>query len=796
MSQRKLTSFFSPKRNIEYASGDGESRDGHSSEKKVRSDEVNEIAVTGAEVNDIAVTSVTSSNGNKCVYQTNDISLFVNRKLNENEKLQVLENTWVPQKNYAFPLLDKFQDRKLRFRSQWLEEFHWLVYSEKEEGAYCKFCVVFAHSGGIGSQPLGQLVKCKFDNWKKAKEILRQHGESKYHIDSVIVAENFLKVAKNEVPAITEKLNHDRAEKIKKNRKNIEPIVEAIILCGQQEIALRGHCDSGKIDVDDHKKGFWKNSGNFRSILKYRAKGDDTLRTALEGPGERNKYTSPTVQNEILECCNQVLLRKLAAKVNESKCFSILADETTDVAAMEQLVVCLRYVDDGVIREDFVQFLEANSLTGRDLASTILNGLQECGIDCQYIFGQGYDGASNMSGKFNGVQAIVRESYPAAIYVHCAAHSLNLAISKASEIQPIKNCLGIVEKLYEFFSRPKRKSALCETIEKAQITTSAKSLKRLCATRWCAKYDAVNDFVELLVFVYETLECISLWNDSAATDARLLLNAIDFEFLVSLFTTSEVFSYGQPLCKILQKESIDLKEAVSSAEDAISELERIRQQCDEEFGRIYAKAKEMAERLSIEITMKRVAKMQRNRANFITKSVEEFYKISVFISYIDYFTNQLKERFIAHKTLFEGFGCLFQNDTTINDRFMFEKLVEFYSPSVDKNCYAELRLWKARLAKENVTPKTAIEALQQCDKRVFPNISKLLQILCSLPVSTATPERTFSALKRIKTYLRNSTSQARLNALASLSLHKHIALSASEVIDELARKKRRLEFVL
>ena len=47
--------------------------------------------------------------------------------------------------------------------------------------------------------------------------------------------------------------------------------------------------------------------------------------------------------------------------------------------------------------------------------------------------GQGYDGASNMSGKFRGVKARVRQIFPEAIYTHCKAHCLNLAIIHASE---------------------------------------------------------------------------------------------------------------------------------------------------------------------------------------------------------------------------------------------------------------------------------------------------------------------------------------------------------------------------
>jgi len=115
--------------------------------------------------------------------------------------------------------------------------------------------------------------------------------------------------------------------------------------------------------------------GNFRAILKYRAKGDDFLRSILEGPGKRNKYTSPTIQNDIIESCNTILLRKIAKKVNESKCFLVLSDETTDISTKEQLAICVRYVsDDNMLHEDFLQFFEIESLTGEALANSILNG--------------------------------------------------------------------------------------------------------------------------------------------------------------------------------------------------------------------------------------------------------------------------------------------------------------------------------------------------------------------------------------------------------------------------------------
>jgi len=91
-------------------------------------------------------------------------------------------------------------------------------------------------------------------------------------------------------------------------------------------MALRGHRDSGNIfkTFSDDKQN---NDGNFRSILRYRAQGDSDMRSYLESSGT---ITSSTSQNEIIDSCNKVLLNKIVSRVNEAKCFSVLADETAD----------------------------------------------------------------------------------------------------------------------------------------------------------------------------------------------------------------------------------------------------------------------------------------------------------------------------------------------------------------------------------------------------------------------------------------------------------------------------------
>ena len=72
----------------------------------------------------------------------------------------------------------------------------------------------------------------------------------------------------------------------------------------------------------------------------------------------------------------------------------------------------------------------------------------------------------------------------------------------------------------------------------------------------------------------------------------------------------------------------------------------------------------------------------------------------------------------------------------------------------------------------------------------YPSLAVLIQILATLPVTTATNERSFSALKYLKTYLRNTTKEMRLNGLALLYVHRDISLDLEQVITEFSHKNR------
>ena len=104
---------------------------------------------------------------------------------------------------------------------------------------------------------------------------------------------------------------------------------------------------------------------------------------------------------------------------------------------MDHLTVIIRYVLQYGHVERFLRFIPMFSLTGLKIAQIILQFLEENGINIENCHDQSYDNAANMSGMYNGVQAIICERCSVAYYVPCTAHSLNLVGKCATEGCPV-----------------------------------------------------------------------------------------------------------------------------------------------------------------------------------------------------------------------------------------------------------------------------------------------------------------------------------------------------------------------
>ena len=92
----------------------------------------------------------------------------------------------------------------------------------------------------------------------------------------------------------------------------------------------------------------------------------------------------------------------------------------------------------------------AQGLDAKSLSSLILDNLKSHGLDIKScLVGQGYDGASVTSGSNKGVQQIVRQPAPLAIYTHCYAHRQNLVlVDSCKSVTYANDFLMLLEKLY------------------------------------------------------------------------------------------------------------------------------------------------------------------------------------------------------------------------------------------------------------------------------------------------------------------------------------------------------------
>ena len=199
----------------------------------------------------------------------------------------------------------------------------------------------------------------------------------------------------------------------------------------RQGLAIRGHTEV---------------EGNLHQLLISWSNFD----TASEKWISANKYSSHDIVNEQIEMIGLALLRTLLEKVH--KCtpwYALIGDEATDVASQEQFNLSIRWVDsDYTIHEDPIGLFCLPNTTSETLFAVVKDILIRCALPLAQCRGQAYDGASNMQGKRNGLVTRIKREVPAALSVHCFAHSLNLCLQDvARQLTFIRDALDVVREI-------------------------------------------------------------------------------------------------------------------------------------------------------------------------------------------------------------------------------------------------------------------------------------------------------------------------------------------------------------
>jgi hypothetical protein len=711
--------------------------------------------------------------------------------------------------NYIFPKNSIGRS----FQYQWLVEFPWLVYSKLENGGYCLPCVLFCTSGYHSSNP-GVLVSRPLTSFNKALELLRKHADKSYHKDAILRSSNFQQVMSHQQQDIQSRLSQVRADQIASNRQKLISIFKTVVFCGRQNLALRGHRDNITDIERDHSN--IKNHGIFWGLLNFRIDAGDTILQDHFAKAARNAtYTSSIIQNQMIDVLADQVRGKIISMVHASKWFTVIADEVTDISNKEILSIALRYVDSAtlLVREDYVGFFECDTgISGRHLADKITSCLCSFNLDLSYLRGQAYDGAGNMAGRVNGVATLISNEYPKAFYTHCTSHCLNLAVVKSLQITSVHNMMNVVERVYQFFSaHPKRQRAFENSIHETLPSSTKNKLKDVCRTRWVQRIDAFSVFCSLYQAIVDCMETIcsegpGLWTSDSLTDARGLQLAISTtDFLCALVITNSCLQYLHALTVNLQAETIDIVTAVKEIDSVISTVQNVRENIDTYHSEWFSTVEKMCEMVGIQPSLPRRCSRQTSRNNVPADTPLQYYCRSISIPVLDHLLSEMKSRFTPHhKTALLGLSLVPSVMVTMSfDEFTAnaKQLADLYADDLPSpRCFlSELDCWKVKwqqclteygLSSLPVTPTMTLKHATS----MYPNIKVLITILCTLPVTSCSAERSFSGLKRSKTAFRSSMTTQRLSGLSILNIHRDIPIDIEAAVDEFCRRHpRRLQ---
>ncbi|PVH33693.1 hypothetical protein PAHAL_8G046400 [Panicum hallii] len=619
--------------------------------------------------------------------------------------------------NYPQTIIGK---KPRRFNPDWFEQYDWLEYSEKVDKAFCLYCYLFRDciDGQAGNDAF---VTKGFSGWNN-KPRLDTHvgGVTSYHNAAVKRCNNLLKPSQS-----------------------IE-----FALKKQQDVAKEEYFIRLSTSI---------NAGNFLELVKLLAEQNEKIkRVVLRNAPENHQMVSPEIQKDIANCFAEIIVNSIIEEIG-GDVFCLLVDESADVSDKEQMAVVLRYVNNrGELKERLIGVVHVAETTSACLKSNIDALFSKYKLSWKQVRGQGYDGASNMRGEFNGLRALIPRENGSAHYVHCFAHQLQLvivAVAKKNDdisdffymISLLLNVAGASCKRKDMI-RQSQQEKVKRAIGSGQISTGTglnqeQTLQRPGDTRWCSHYKTLKSLNSLFPSVIEVLQYVEKDgpNDKKRRQARGLLDYLkDFDFVFHLHMMLMILGHANSLSLCLQRKDQDILEAMSEVKLTKQKFQQIR---DDGWESLLQTIYSFCEEHSIP-------------------------KLDMEEEYID--------RHKPRKNLLTYMAALSPKDS-FGD-FKLESLMELaklypnnFNQEQLKDLAHELPIYidniKADERFSNLNSITALAKLMVDTNKhqAFPLVYKLLKLVLVLPVATASVERCFSAMKIVKTILRSRIENTFIN---------------------------------
>ena len=198
---------------------------------------------------------------------------------------------------------------------------------------------------------------------------------------------------------------------------------------------------------------------------------------------------------------------------------------------------------------------------------------------------------------------------------------------------------------------------------------------------------------------------------------------------------------------------------------------------------------------------------QIHRSNVPADNPSEYYCRSISIPMLDHLLSEIKTRFITHqKTALLELCIVPSVMVTLPDEECASKvsqLADMYQDDLPSpnSVLSELHCWQMKWQHQlrehgQTSLPLSPTATFRHTSAMYPNIKALISILCTLPVTSCSAERSISGLKRIKTASRSSMTTQRLYGLTLLHVHRDLPIDIEAAVDEFSRHHpRRMQMV-
>ena len=389
---------------------------------------------------------------------------------------------------------------------------------------------------------------------------------------------------------------------------------------------------------------------------------------------------------------------------------------------------------------------------------------------------------------------LICDDEPRAVYKHCYGHALNLAVNDMlKQCRTLKSCLETVNEIIKLVKNSPKRDAEFQRL-KQTFTSEGPGIRVLCPTRWtvCASsLQSILDNYEVLLLLWEECKDSKLDSETRTKIIGVEMQMLSFEFLFGVSLGALILSHSDNLSKTLQHVSLSAAEGQHMAKLTLQVLKSIRQA--DKFDLFYQRVLVDQKRFKVNPpTLPRKRRAPRrieigSSDGDHHSSPYDFFRM-VYYEALDLATTSITERFDqpgykVYQNL-EALVLKVCGGEKYDEHLDF--VCEFYGEDFDKDLLkVQLSLFHTLVTEgdqckdSDLTIHNIVRVLANLSigqQVALSQIFILMKLLLVMPATNATSERSFSTLRRIKSYLRATMSQERLNSLLTLHIRKENTL--------------------